>query len=424
MALVAILTAAPLLIYFARYPYFFFFRTAYVANKGMGTVPGKPLLTWLVNIGRTVRGLFWWGETHLRHNLPGRPYLDPIQAVLLLLGIVGSRLLARSRRLFLFLWLVVMLLPTILSGDAPHFGRMTGAAPVAAILVAQGIYLLVTSFRQAFPAEREPTGRAIVVGLGVGLLVISGVWAAYDYFVRYAREPDLAADFYQDEWELGQFAASQPSDTSFYLTPTQAEMATIYFAAGEGRERWRSFTGAGTLVPAGMLQEPALYFVRDSARSERTLLQRYFPDSTFERFDARTEILAVAADAPRTPGLHPTDAALAPAIALVDWAIVDEEEELAVSLYWQATDVVDGLLTAYVHLVDKEGVLRAQQDRPPAGYPTTEWRSGEIVADQFKLVLPPDLAPGVYTLRTGFYESITLEPSSDPVTLTELTLGR
>jgi hypothetical protein len=41
---------------------------------------------------------------------------------------------------FLLLWLIVMLLPTIMSGDAPHFGRMTGAAPVIAILIALGIH--------------------------------------------------------------------------------------------------------------------------------------------------------------------------------------------------------------------------------------------------------------------------------------------
>ena len=40
--------------------------------------------------------------------------------------------------LFPLLWLLVMLLPTILSGDAPHFGRMTGAAPVIAIFIGLG----------------------------------------------------------------------------------------------------------------------------------------------------------------------------------------------------------------------------------------------------------------------------------------------
>jgi 4-amino-4-deoxy-L-arabinose transferase-like glycosyltransferase len=73
MAAVSLLTALPLLLFFWRYPYFFVFRIAYVANKGRGTVEDQPLLTWLLNVGRMVRGLYWQGETHLRHNLPGRP---------------------------------------------------------------------------------------------------------------------------------------------------------------------------------------------------------------------------------------------------------------------------------------------------------------------------------------------------------------
>ncbi|HEY7600047.1 MAG TPA: hypothetical protein VH741_08975 [Candidatus Limnocylindrales bacterium] len=38
---------------------------------------------------------------------------------------------------------------------------------------------------------------------------------------------------------------------------------------------------------------------------------------------------------------------------------------------------------------------------PPQGgfYPTWRWRPGESVADEHRVALPPDLAPGVYRLR-------------------------
>ena len=72
MAGASLVTALPLLLFFARYPYFFVFRLAYVANKGLGAVEGRPWLTWLNNVWRVIGGLFWQGESHLRHNLPGR----------------------------------------------------------------------------------------------------------------------------------------------------------------------------------------------------------------------------------------------------------------------------------------------------------------------------------------------------------------
>ena len=103
---VALLTAAPLLLYFIRYPYFFVFRMAYVANRGQGAVEGAPALTWLLNVGRVIGGFFWRGETHLRHNLPGRPFLDPAQAVLLIAGVArGLRRWRRPEYAFTLLWL-------------------------------------------------------------------------------------------------------------------------------------------------------------------------------------------------------------------------------------------------------------------------------------------------------------------------------
>ncbi len=154
MAGAALLTALPLLLFFLRYPYYFVFRIAYVANKGKGAVEGKVWLTWLLNVGRVLRGLLWQGETHLRHNLPGRPYLDLIQAILFLLGLIGAlRRVLRPRFQFLLIWFGVMLLPSILSGDAPHFGRLSGAAAPTAILVALGAEWLYERLRGAMESR-------------------------------------------------------------------------------------------------------------------------------------------------------------------------------------------------------------------------------------------------------------------------------
>ena len=200
MAVISIIVAAPLLLFFLHYPYFFIFRSSYVANKGLGVVPGKPWLTWLGNIGRVLRGLFWGGETNLRHNLAGRPYLDPVQGGLFLLGLLKigrARPGQGLRRSFLFLWLLVMLLPTILSGDAPHFGRMVGTAPVIAILIAVGGQWL---WRRG--AGR--VGRSLATVTFALLLLVSAGLTGWDYFRRYAEHPDLPAAFYQADWELGQ----------------------------------------------------------------------------------------------------------------------------------------------------------------------------------------------------------------------------
>ncbi|HIP72212.1 MAG TPA: hypothetical protein EYH05_12540, partial [Anaerolineae bacterium] len=244
----AVLTALPLLIFFWQYPYFFVFRIAYVANKGKGAVEGKPYLTWLRNVPRVIASFFWQGETHLRHNLPGRPYLDPIQIIFFLTGSLSViRRLLQPRVFFLCLWLAVMLLPTILSGDAPHFGRMTGAAPVTAIFIGLGVDTVFSVHCSLFSGRSLKIARWTLIAA----LLLSAVWTGYDYFVRYANHPQIEADFYLPDCRMGRYAAQMPEDAIIYLTPTQEELATIYFALADP-ERLQDYTGGGALLPLGV----------------------------------------------------------------------------------------------------------------------------------------------------------------------------
>jgi hypothetical protein len=61
-------------------------------------------------------------------------------------------------------------------------------------------------------------------------------------------------------------------------------------------------------------------------------------------------------------------------------------------------------LTAFVHLLNADGEIVAQRDHIPADgtRPTTGWLPGEIVADSYRLPLPPG---GPYTLAVGLYDA-------------------
>lgn len=402
LTLTALATAAPLLLYFMRTPYFFTFRLAYVANRGKGTVPGKPVLTWLLNIGRTVAGLFWYGETHLRHNLVGRPYLDGIQSFLCLSGLGYSLRHWRDRRAqFLLIWLGVMLLPTILSGDAPHFGRLVGVAPAVAAALGLGLerwQAWLTAQAVAWtPGRRWGLSRG-APALALGLSLFLSVDA---YFVRYAQQPALAVDFYQPDWELGQAAAGLSADTWLYLTPPQAEMATIYFALGGQTERLHSYTGDAGLTPSGPPGAPAAYFIRPEAESTLAHLQQLYPLSGLSGGDGYRLLYVAAVPALTTE--RQVNLSFNEAVQLAGWSASTGDSSLTVDLVWQATGPIDQNYTAFVHLLDGSGRLIAQNDRPPAGYPTADWRPGEIIRDSYPLILPADLPPGDYTLEAGFY---------------------
>ena len=82
---------------------------------------------------------------------------------------------------------------------------------------------------------------------------------------------------------------------------------------------------------------------------------------------------------------------------------------MSYNLYWQALATISQNYTVFTHLVDAAGNLKAQQDNVPqqGHYPTLWWDPGETIIDSYNLPLPPDLAPGQYTLRVGLYEPQT-----------------
>jgi 4-amino-4-deoxy-L-arabinose transferase-like glycosyltransferase len=80
-------------------------------------------------------------------------------------------------------------------------------------------------------------------------------------------------------------------------------------------------------------------------------------------------------------------------------------EPLALTLYWQAKEPIDTDYKVFIHLVNSDGVLRAQEDvRPRYGrFPTYLWMPGPVIADEHQLSLPLDLEPGTYALGVGLY---------------------
>jgi 4-amino-4-deoxy-L-arabinose transferase-like glycosyltransferase len=86
-------------------------------------------------------GLFFWqGDTILRHNPAGRPIFDFLMTLPFLIGVIWCvRHWRRWTAMTLLLWTAVMLGPTLLSTDTPHFLRAVGILPAAVIFPALGL---------------------------------------------------------------------------------------------------------------------------------------------------------------------------------------------------------------------------------------------------------------------------------------------
>jgi hypothetical protein len=120
---------------------------------------------------------------------------------------------------------------------------------------------------------------------------------------------------------------------------------------------------------------------------------------------------------PRGPSLSPDASVLAPfgpAIRLHEATVAQLGPDwMAAKLSWSTTRPVAANYGISLRLFDADGQLRVSRDTQP-GYgffPTSLWRPGELVTDQYVLALPEDLPLGDgYHLEVLLYQVSTLEP--------------
>lgn len=78
-------------------------------------------------------------------------------------------------------------------------------------------------------------------------------------------------------------------------------------------------------------------------------------------------------------------------------------ETLTIRAVLSRTAPIDTPYTAFIHVYDEEGVLRAQVDQPLCV--GADWREDELVIHDYPLRIPDDLPTGIYTLAFGLYAS-------------------
>jgi 4-amino-4-deoxy-L-arabinose transferase-like glycosyltransferase len=87
-------------------------------------------------------------------------------------------------------------------------------------------------------------------------------------------------------------------------------------------------------------------------------------------------------------------------------AAVQPGQELPVTLYWTATGEAERDYVRFVHVLDTDDRIVAQQDGVPGDgeMPLTSWLVGEYLQDDLKITMPPDLPAGQYRLAVGMYD--------------------
>lgn len=104
-------------------------------------------------------------------------------------------------------------------------------------------------------------------------------------------------------------------------------------------------------------------------------------------------------------------------------------QAFAVRLYWRTRAALTADLHGFVHLVDAQGRVIAQQDQAPGldFQPSTLWLPGNTVLDEYRLWIPSDTQSTVLWPRVGLYNVATgdrlLSLGADGTTIDALQLA-
>jgi len=108
---------------------------------------------------------------------------------------------------------------------------------------------------------------------------------------------------------------------------------------------------------------------------------------------------------------------------------VSPGETLDLVLGWEALREIMTAYRVFVHVVDDQGHLLAQNDGEPTGWtrPTTGWAVGEVVIDPRPLQIPETAAPGSVEIRVGVYapdgQRLLLADGADSILLGRVEVG-
>ncbi len=422
--MIAFLVFLPLGIEFYRHPDFFFGHASEVSIFAERVSGDAPWLELLRNIGRVLGMFTWHGDNEWAHNLAGRPVFDPLLSIPFLLG-VGVwivRLLRRKNTdlpdpnpdpdvdalVLLAVWAIVMVLPSVLSEAAPNYSRTLPSLPASFVTVGLGLSWLADRVQRLrwLPAW---SGGA-VAGL---LLLSSGIWAGYDYFIRFPNQPPVYYLYDADKLDaLAALETLAAEGYKVYLQPLWGSHATFTFLRDSNTVKSLDTAETRVLPPVGVGAVYAFPSEKLDAASE--LAQEWPGVQAAELLDHYNNrllaLVKVEADlltdwpAAWQP-TQTTEIRFDDAPTLL--GLQSQPGRAEIALFWRAEANTFRNLTTFLHFIDTDGRRVAQIDKLPGNgsYMTPAWSPGERVIERYQPEVADRCAGGdTVDVVVGWYE--------------------
>ncbi len=428
-------------------------------------------LLWRSIIGNF--GAYGISLTWFTGQAPRLSLMAPTMGLAVFLGFLISlwyTMQGKAAYLFIVLWYIIMLLPSILSPDQiPHNLRTIGATTptfvFAAVFVVWLFELIVRAGRRWIMPRMTPTGFKWLtrgVGIALGLLVAWYLYPAvreplFRYFYIFPETKDAKAAYHVYAVELAEEINKETSPDVAFILPRNTAAGDVF----------RNFT---TDFLVELEERPtAHYWVQDNEETIATDLStaaegrntikvvqwktskhtgadpkavfpyylekygHYSHSDSFEYFDIHTyQLDTPSPDFSSTEMLQTSDLSFGNILNLTSYALGDagnpatvgqsqaaSNDLLWLRLGWQKTAVNPENLKVSVLIFNEQGQLVSQVDKELVNnglqVKTKEWPSAGSADTYFLIDIPPATPPGTYTLAVAVYgdESLNRLPLSN-----------
>jgi 4-amino-4-deoxy-L-arabinose transferase-like glycosyltransferase len=455
MALGALITLAPFGIWLIRHPDLYFMRAEQVSILSPIINKGDVIGTLLGNILKAAGMFLWQGDRIWRHNLSLRPVFDPLVGGAFIIGILAclwrtfrrpanpNVMSSAPESLFMLLWLVLFLVPTVLAEDTPHFLRAIGVLPAACIIAGIGLEAgLAWLSRRGFLNLYGGRLRRIISPpalLAAGILVMAGFTTRSDYLDNYVKQ-DMTAYWLEDSnvhlaQTINDYTQANPPASLWLQDRLANDNPALRLLSPNVEQNSITTVSTDQPVPAPV---PSQVLLLVDPTHDWTVLRNALPKGSELRLTPgpmaqgdleskpRRAFVALAAQ-PAQPAADaasfergimaqrvtlqlPTGATLTSdhLPLIVDEStlgdILNQTAVYTVSVLWSTSKPITEDLAVFVHWQRKGEVITQHDGSPADGYlPMPTWRVGDQIADPHLLTVSGGVQAGD-SVTLGLYQ--------------------
>ncbi len=259
-------------------------------------------------------------------------------------------------------------------------------------------------------ARSAVTGAALLFVIGAS----SQSLANYYFDERYARDDYRGLAHYIT-------AAGQEADAIILNAPGQIDIFSYYYTGALPvyplpGERPLNESKTGGALEGIVTRHKRLYvlFWGTEESDPARFIEGWLDRNTFKALDSwrgnvRLVVYAVPQEEISREVQHHRQLKLGDQIAFLGYSLgssaVRAGDILQLTLFWQALGETEERYKVFTHVLDGRAHIVGQRDSEPVGGArvTTTWKEGEIIADNYGVLVLPATPPGEHQLEIGMY---------------------